>query len=114
MAWPKSVPVLTAKNMYKGNSNAERDKRHCVGIWVGIVFRKLSAAERDSIFKSIAERCTKVCGKKCIHTLDTIIECNDVHLTTKQTAQIFNAEMRRLGYTEVTECRYWDHEKGTR
>ncbi len=95
MAGPLYVPVLTGDDICKGKSQVGR--RRCLGSWADTVFGPTTAYDR--IIRALRAECEKI-----DHQLGAGIVChNDVHLTKKQAADVWNRVMVKKGYTEIEE-----------
>lgn len=85
MAWPKTVPVLTADDIHKGTADSVDGKRHCLWGWKWCIF---SGPE----FLRASDAMHKYTGGKCI------TDFNDSTKNSKtKIAQVWNRAMADRG-----------------
>ena len=86
MSWPRTVPVLTAKDIARGVFHL--GDKHCLRGWVHTIF---GAREKRLVVAALEEQ-----------TGRAISLYNDRN-PKSAVAGAWNGAMRRLGYTEVSE-----------
>lgn len=90
MAWPKVVPILTSKDMYKGLEDGPCGT-HCVIGWSLFTFKEYK--HRVKVERLIA--------KELNISVHSICDINDSPRTSKQKmADVWNKVMRKLGYKQ--------------
>jgi len=92
MSWPKEVPILIAKDMYKGAMKNATGTKYCLMGWLWYVF-----AGDSSSGNLVYNKATK----KLEDTVDSydISIYNDSH-SHRNNAKVWNKLMRKLGYTK--------------
>lgn len=92
--WPKTVPILLARDIHKGSMHSESGKKHCLIGYAVTVFPDIMA--KDKTLNTIKE----IIGTHCV------IEWNDNPLTPKSLiAKVWNKAMGRLGYTQLVAAK---------
>lgn len=97
--WPESVPVLTAEDIHRGSYHGP-DETHCLYGWCMEVCGH--SEKRDLWNGSVAQRL----GAELQKTIGPgwmVSRFNDRNPPAK-VAEVWNATMRRLGYTEVVDA----------
>ena len=97
---PEFVPVVEANDFCR-NKLDDSEGRHCLMGWVRHIFGvEYPVAVIDAIKKEIEIKCdTTFMFNSCIaqYNDDPINPLHDL-------ADVFNAAMRKLGYTEITDA----------
>lgn len=90
MAWPKEVPILTARDMCREEYDA--GTRHCLMGWCYAAFDNADLHYR--VEDAIRRECKKICKRDC-----GVLSFNDDPANSKQTlAAVWNRTMAKLGY----------------
>lgn len=84
MAWPKEVPILTARDIYQGGLDGPRNT-HCLYGWLGVVFGEATVPPK--LFEKIRKECGTV----------FIAEFNDSK-SKALVAKTWNRAMAKCGY----------------
>ena len=97
--WPEFVPVLEARDFCR-RVLSDSKGRHCLLGWVLDVFDDTKKnTVNDAIRKEISTK------RGWIRNYDASITLYNDGESSKQTlANVFNAAMRKLGYTEITDA----------
>ncbi len=92
--WPHTVPVLTGRDICRGNFTSDTGSQHCLRGWVMDVFQNREG-EKLAI-KAIRD------AMPSTHKKDGIMSFNDDQSVPKsKIAAVWNRAMRELGYTEM-------------
>lgn len=103
--WPETVPVLTARNIHRGDYRGSGGRLCLVG-WCRESFKFGVAARqiKDAISAEIIARGGKIRKRSRLYDAKDFAEFNDSTDVPRQViADVWNGAMARLGYTEVVE-----------